>query len=100
MSSTAYMPPCGLSAPITIVSVALWRILKLAGYKKIKLIRKPRLTVYFFIAAAAIAFRGSLKSDFSIAIFIRDRKALFLETLKEKKATKKEYKKERLNIFI
>ncbi|VTT74468.1 unnamed protein product, partial [Fusarium fujikuroi] len=28
MSSTAYMPPCGLSAPITIVSVALWRNIK------------------------------------------------------------------------
>ncbi|VTT65751.1 unnamed protein product [Fusarium fujikuroi] len=41
----------------------------------------------FFIAVVAIAFRGSLKSDFSTAIFIRDRKAL-------------EYKKERLNTLI
>ncbi|VTT79366.1 unnamed protein product [Fusarium fujikuroi] len=68
----------------------------------------------FFIAIAAITFRGSLKSDFFVAVFIRDRKALIslyfrpafyiikrsLETLKEKKATKEKYKKERLNTFI
>ncbi|VTT63719.1 unnamed protein product, partial [Fusarium fujikuroi] len=60
---------------------------KLSRYKKIKPIRKPKLTVCFFIAIIAIIFKGSLKSNFSIAIFIRDKKAL-------------EYKKERLNTLI
>ncbi|SCO02358.1 uncharacterized protein FFM5_07828 [Fusarium fujikuroi] len=36
MSSTAYMPPCGLSAPITIVSVALRRYYNLGFSGNVK----------------------------------------------------------------